>query len=54
MIVFSEEERMLQMIRELAGEMGIETAWHTGSVPQQRRRAEIMRFKQDPTCRLFL
>jgi superfamily II DNA or RNA helicase len=53
-IVFSEWERMLGMVRELAGEMGIETAWHTGSVPQQRRRAEIMRFKQDPACRLFL
>ena len=41
-------------MRELAAEMGVETAWHTGSVPQQRRRAEIMRFKQDPACRLFL
>ena len=53
-IVFSEWERMLEMVRGMAGEMGIETAWHTGSVPQQRRRAEIMRFKQDPACRLFL
>ena len=53
-IVFSEWERMLELIRELAAEMGVETAWHTGSVPQQRRRAEIMRFKQDPACRLFL
>ena len=53
-IVFSEWERMLAMIRELAGEMGIEAAWHTGSVPQQRRRAEIVRFKNDPACRLFL
>ncbi len=53
-IVFSEWERMLGMIRELAGEMGIEVAWHTGSVPQQRRRAEIIRFKEDPSCRLFL
>ena len=53
-IVFSEWERMLDMVRELAGEMGIEVAWHTGSVPQQRRRAEIVRFKQDPACRLFL
>ena len=53
-IVFSEWERMLEMVRELAGEMGIEVAWHTGSVPQQRRRAEIVRFKQDPACRLFL
>lgn len=53
-IVFSEWERMLDMVRELAGEMGLEAAWHTGSVPQQRRRAEINRFKQDPRCRLFL
>jgi superfamily II DNA or RNA helicase len=53
-IVFSEWERMLEMIRELAGELGVEVAWHTGSVPQQRRRAEIIRFKQDPACRLFL
>src|SRR5579871_3566198 len=53
-IVFSEWERMLTMVRELAGEMGIDAAWHTGSLPQQRRRAEINRFKHDPDCRLFL
>src|SRR5258707_11949987 len=53
-IVFSEWERMLDLVRELAGEMGVQVAWHTGSVPQQRRRAEIVRFKQDPACRLFL
>jgi SNF2-related domain/Helicase conserved C-terminal domain len=53
-IVFSEWERMLTMVRELAGEMGVEAAWHTGSLPQQRRRAEINRFKHDPACRLFL
>jgi superfamily II DNA or RNA helicase len=53
-IVFSEWERMLDMVRELAREMGLEAAWHTGSVPQHRRRAEINRFKQDPQCRLFL
>jgi hypothetical protein len=53
-IVFSEWERMLELVHELAADMGIEAAWHTGSVPQQRRRAEIMRFKKDPRCRLFL
>jgi superfamily II DNA or RNA helicase len=53
-IVFSEWERMLAMVRQLADEMRIEAAWHTGSVPQQRRRAEIVRFKNDPACRLFL
>ena len=45
---------MLVLVRELAEEMGIEFAWHTGSVPQDRRRAEIARFKRDPGCRLFL
>jgi superfamily II DNA/RNA helicase len=53
-VVFSEWERMLVLVRDLAGEMGLECAWHTGSVPQQRRRAEIARFKTDPGCRLFL
>jgi superfamily II DNA or RNA helicase len=53
-IVFSEWERMLELVRELAAELGVEVAWHTGSVPQKRRRAEIVRFKQDPACRLFL
>lgn len=53
-IVFSEWERMLGLVRELAGEMGIESSWHTGSVPQTRRRAEIARFKHDPACRLLL
>jgi hypothetical protein len=53
-IVFSEWERMLELVRELAQEIGVEFAWHTGSVPQDRRRVEIRRFKNDPACRLFL
>ncbi|HEX4179575.1 MAG TPA: DEAD/DEAH box helicase [Caulobacteraceae bacterium] len=53
-IIFSEWERMLQLVHELASELGVEAAWHTGSVPQIRRREEINRFKQDPACRLFL
>lgn len=53
-IIFSEWERMLDLVRGLAREMKIDFAWHTGSVPQQKRRAEINRFKQEPGCRLFL
>ena len=53
-IVFSEWERMLQLVRDLCQERGIGHAWHTGSVPQQRRRAEINMFKDDPQCRVFL
>lgn len=53
-IVFSEWEGMLGRVRDHAKMLGIGYAWHTGSVPQQRRRAEILGFRQDPACRLFL
>ena len=53
-IVFSEWVRMLELVRAFAVEANIELAWHTGSVPQTRRREEIKRFREDPDCRLFL
>ncbi|HEY4588091.1 MAG TPA: DEAD/DEAH box helicase, partial [Thermoanaerobaculia bacterium] len=53
-LVFSEWERMLELVREKVQEMGIGFAWHTGSVPLPRRRDEVRRFKEDPDCRLFL
>ncbi|HID28694.1 MAG TPA: DEAD/DEAH box helicase, partial [Desulfobacterales bacterium] len=53
-LVFSEWERMLHLVRDLAEEMSLGFAWHTGSVPQQKRRQEIRRFKDDPDCVLFL
>ena len=53
-IIFSEWVRMLDLIREFAIEEEIEFAWHTGSVPQHRRREEILRFREDPECRLFI
>ena len=53
-IIFSEWVRMLELVRDCATGAGIEFAWHTGSVPQPRRRAEIKRFREDPDCRLFL
>jgi superfamily II DNA or RNA helicase len=53
-LVFSEWERMLDLVREKLLEMGIGFAWHTGSVPLPRRRDEVRRFKEDPDCRLFL
>ena len=45
---------MLEMVRGLADRNGIGYAWHTGSVPQQKRRGEILAFRNDPNCRLFL
>jgi hypothetical protein len=53
-IVFSEWERMLELVRELCEQLDVGFAWHTGSVPQRRRRAEINAFKSDPHCRVFL
>jgi hypothetical protein len=53
-IVFSEWEGMLSRVREWADSAGVGYAWHTGAVPQQRRRAEILAFRNDPDCRLFL
>lgn len=53
-LIFSEWERMLELVRELAEAMEVGFAWHTGSVPQLQRREEIRRFKRDPACRLFL
>jgi len=53
-IVFSEWQRMLELVRDHCTAKRIGFAWHTGSVPQQKRREDINRFKQDPDCRVFL
>ena len=53
-LIFSEWVRMLTLVRERLDELGIDYAWHTGSVPQKHRRTEINRFKTDPECRVFL
>jgi superfamily II DNA or RNA helicase len=53
-LVFSEWMGMLERVREWADNSRIGYAWHTGSVPQKQRRAEILAFRQNPDCRLFL
>ncbi len=53
-VIFSEWVKMLELIREYCDAQAIGTVWHTGSVPQQKRRAEINRFKNDPQARIFL
>jgi len=53
-IVFSEWERMLELVRDACKRLKLGYAWHTGSVPQHRRRAEINAFKNEPSCRVFL
>jgi hypothetical protein len=53
-IVFSEWTGMLDKVRAWAEREEIGYAWHTGEVSQKRRRAEILSFRNDPACRLFL
>ena len=53
-IIFSEWERMLQLIQKLPCFDNLSYAWHTGSVHQDQRREEILRFKNDTNCRVFL
>jgi superfamily II DNA or RNA helicase len=53
-LVFSEWARMLELVKGLCEQLRIGYALHTGSVPQRRRRAEILLFKNDPDCRVFL
>lgn len=53
-IIFSEWERMLFLLRERLIEKNYAFAFHSGSVTQQNRRVEIETFKNDPECRLFL
>ena len=53
-VIFSEWVRMLELVRELCRKRGIAYAWHTGTVPQRKRRGEIQLFKNDPKCRVFL
>ena len=53
-IIFSEWEGMLRKVRGWAEANDVGHAWHTGSVPQKKRRGEIIAFREDPGCRLFL
>ena len=53
-IIFSEWVRMLSLVQERLDDADIEFAWHVGTVPQDKRRREIIRFREDPDCRVFL
>jgi len=53
-ILFSEWERMLFLLRERLEDKEWDFAFHSGSKNQKERRSEIERFKNDSNCRLFL
>lgn len=53
-IIFSEWVRMLELLEKRLRRKKILFARHVGSIPQQMRRLEIKKFKEDVACRLFL
>ncbi|MCC5846692.1 MAG: DEAD/DEAH box helicase [Verrucomicrobia bacterium] len=53
-IIFSEWVRMLNLVMELLDAEGVGYTEHHGTIPQQKRRENIRRFKKDPECRVFL
>ncbi|OAI43403.1 hypothetical protein AYO41_01945 [Verrucomicrobia bacterium SCGC AG-212-E04] len=53
-LVFSEWERMLELVRDACVKLRIGFAWNTGKVSPAQRRAEAARFAKDPACRVFL
>lgn len=53
-VVFSEWERMLALVRASCERLRIDTAWHTGAVPPAKRRQALARFRSVPACRVLL
>ena len=53
-IIFSEWERMLKLLKERLQSENIDTAFHAGSVSQEMRKKEIERFKNSKECQIFL
>ncbi len=53
-LVFSEWERMLELVGDLCRKLRIEFATHSGSLTTTQRRQEIVRFREDPRCRVLL
>ncbi len=53
-IIFSEWEKMLQLLNFSLKQQGIKVAWHTGSLDQKQRREEIKKFKQENTHNILL
>jgi len=53
-IIFSQWEKMLQLLYISLQKKNITVAWHTGSFNQLQRRDEIKKFKEDDNCNIFL
>ncbi len=53
-LIFSEWERMLELVGGLCRRLRIDFATHTGGISSSQRRQEVQRFRDDPDCRVLL
>jgi superfamily II DNA/RNA helicase len=53
-VVFSQWLRMTELVAKLLVETGIGFVHLNGGVPSKNRKALMTRFKEDPSCRVFL
>ena len=53
-IIFSEWEKMLQLLNHSLSQKDISVSWHTGSFNQAQRRDEIKKFKEDDRYNILL
>ena len=53
-LIFSEWERMLELVGGVCRKLRFGFASHTGAVSPAQRRQEVQRFREDPACRVLL
>ncbi len=53
-LLFSEWTTMLDLIEPMLGERKLDYVRLDGSVPQKKRQQLVNRFREDPSCRLFI
>jgi superfamily II DNA or RNA helicase len=53
-VLFTEWTTMLDLIEQHLDEIGVDYVRLDGKVPQKKRQRLVNRFREDPTCRLFL
>jgi superfamily II DNA or RNA helicase len=53
-LIFSEWERMLELVADLCRRLRLGCAFQTGRQTAAQRRAELQRFRDEPNCRILL
>ncbi len=53
-LVFSEWEKMLELVADLCRRIRLGFAWQTGQQTVAERRGELQRFREDAACRILL